>query len=41
VSGKQKQQVENHKTYYNFMIPHTALKGLIPSQRAGISQENN
>jgi transposase-like protein len=39
--GNQKQQVENHRTYYNFMRPHTALKGLTPAQRAGIQQENN
>jgi len=40
-SGKQKQQVKNHRTYYNVMRPHQALKGLTPAQRAGIPQENN
>jgi transposase-like protein len=38
--GKQKQQVENFRTYYNFMRLHTTL-GMTPAQKAGIPQENN
>jgi transposase-like protein len=38
--GNQKQQVENFRTYYNFIKEHQTLKST-PAQKAGIKQENN